>query len=99
MVTDPQPGLPVDALTALAYPELRAAAHRQLRAGRGGANGDATLNTTALVHEAYLKLAAGAAERWQSERHFRAVAAVAMRHILVDRARTRAAERHGGGLE
>ncbi len=89
------PGMSLDALTELAYHELRSVAHRHLRA-RGGGDADGTLNTTALVHEAYLKLAAGAPGAWRDEVHFRAVASVAMRHILVDRARSRATERHGG---
>jgi len=88
----------LDALTELAYHELRAAAHRHLRV-RGGADGDGTLNTTALVHEAYLKLAAGSPGAWRDEAHFRAIASVAMRHILVDRARARSAERRGGGTQ
>ena len=89
----------LDALTELAYHELRAVAHRHLAARGGLSNRDRTLDTTALVHEAYLKLAAGAPGTWRNEAHFRAVASVAMRHILVDRARMRAAVRHGGGLK
>ena len=97
-VPPPSPaGMSLDALTELAYHELRAVAHRQLNKHANG-DGDRTLNTTALVHEAYLKLAAGSAGTWRDEAHFRAVASVAMRHILVDRARARATERHGGGL-
>lgn len=84
-------------LTELAYHELRVIAHRHLTArGRHGAN--ATLETTALVHEAYLKLANGSPSSWRDEAHFRAVASVAMRQILVDRARARATTRHGGGF-
>jgi RNA polymerase sigma factor (TIGR02999 family) len=97
IVTDHQPGLSLDALTELAYRELRTVAHRHL-ARPGGDDAYQTLNTTALVHEAYLKLASGSTGIWRDEAHFRAVASVAMRHILVDRARARAAERHGGGL-
>lgn len=89
----------LDALTELAYHELRKVAHLHLAARRELAGGDRTLNTTALVHEAYLKLAAGARGRWRDEAHFRASASVAMRHILVDRARTRAAQRHGGAFK
>jgi RNA polymerase sigma factor (TIGR02999 family) len=91
-------GLSLDALVELAYAELRAVASRQLAARGRAAGGEATLETTALVHEAYLKLAGGAPGRWRDESHFKAVASVAMRHILVDRARSRAAERHGGAL-
>lgn len=101
----PRPDVPqvasrasLDALTELAYHELRRVAHLHLAARRDPAGGDRTLNTTALVHEAYLKLAAGAPGQWRDEAHFRAVASVAMRHILVDRARTRAAQRHGGAF-
>jgi RNA polymerase sigma factor (TIGR02999 family) len=100
-MTDPwpeadQPSL--DALVEAAYAELRAAASRQLAARGRAAGGEATLETTALVHEAYLKLAGGTPGRWRDESHFKAVAAVAMRHILVDRARARATERRGGRL-
>jgi RNA polymerase sigma factor (TIGR02999 family) len=89
----------LDALAELAYHELRKVAHLHLAARRELAGGDRTLDTTALVHEAYLKLAAGSPSTWRDEAHFRAVASVAMRHILVDRARTRAAQRHGGGMK
>src|SRR5215475_7193207 len=88
----------LDVLAELAYQELRKIAHLHLAARREPAVGDRTLETTALVHEAYLKLAAGSPGAWRDEVHFRAVASVAMRHILVDRARARAAERHGGAL-
>jgi RNA polymerase sigma factor (TIGR02999 family) len=88
----------LDALVEVAYAELRAAARRQLAARGRAEGGEVTLETTALVHEAYLKLAGGSSGRWRDESHFKAVAAVAMRHILVDRARARAAERHGGRL-
>jgi len=89
----------LEALTELAYHELRKVAHLHLAARREPCGGDRTLDTTALVHEAYLKLATGTPGRWRDEAHFRAVASVAMRHILVDRARTRAAQRHGGALK
>src|SRR5262245_22391170 len=56
-----------------------------------------TLQPTALVHEAWLRLGAGEAADWQSRAHFYAAAAEAMRHILIDRARQRQATRHGGG--
>src|SRR5262245_58783258 len=79
----------------MAYHELRTIAHRHLSA-RGG--GGVTLETTALVHEAYLKLAASSPGAWRDQAHFRASASVAMRHILVDRARARATHKHGGGL-
>jgi RNA polymerase sigma factor (TIGR02999 family) len=86
------------ALTELAYHELRAIAHRHLTARGGQHGGNATLETTALVHEAYLKLASASPNAWRGEPHFRAVASVAMRQILVDRARARATAKHGGGL-
>jgi RNA polymerase sigma factor (TIGR02999 family) len=81
------------------YDELRAIAHRRLAAAGGRAAGR-TLATTALVHEAYLKLAggpAGAPGPWRDRAHFLAVAALAMRQILVDRARARATHKRGGG--
>ena len=68
-------------------------ASRRLR-GEGPAE---TLQTTSLVHEAYLKLVDTSRVRWQSRAHFFGVAGRAMRHILVDRARERAADKRGGG--
>jgi RNA polymerase sigma factor (TIGR02999 family) len=76
------------------YQELRAIAHRRLRTVAGDAN-SITLNTTALVHEAYLKLSGTANHPWRDRTHFLSSAAVAMRHILVDRARARASIKHG----
>jgi RNA polymerase sigma factor (TIGR02999 family) len=79
-------------LVPLVYDELKAVARRQLRfAGRDG-----TLDTTALVHEAYLKLVGGAGASLQGREHFFAVAASAMRQVLVDHARRRAASKRGG---
>ena len=75
----------LDDLVAFAYQELRAIAHGRL-AARGG-NG--TLSTTALVHEAYLKLADQSPSKWRDRSHFFAVASLAMRHVLVDRAKAR----------
>jgi RNA polymerase sigma factor (TIGR02999 family) len=83
----------LDGLIRLAYDELRAVAHRHLMR-----QGGETLDTTELVHEAYLKLAAGSPGVWRDQAHFRAVTSVAMRHILVDRARARATVKRGGGL-
>lgn len=88
----------LERLTELAYHELRTIAHRHLAARGGQRGGNGTLETTALVHEAYLKLAGAAPGVWRDETHFRAVASVAMRQILVDRARARATQKHGGGL-
>jgi RNA polymerase sigma factor (TIGR02999 family) len=83
---------PLDELTTTAYAELRAIAHRRLlAAGRGG-----TLSTTALVHEAYLKLADQSGGQWQSRVHFFAVASLAMRHVLVDCAKARGTLKRGG---
>lgn len=91
-MSHPEPR-PLDGLAPEAYEALCAAARRHL--GRHGRHD--SLDTTALVHEAWLKLAGGSAA-WRDEQHFRAVAAVAMRHILIDRARARLARKHGGAL-
>ncbi len=82
----------VDEVTALAYQELRAIAHRRLVARDHGG----TLSTTALVHEAYLKLADQSRAGWRDQAHFLALASLAMRHVLVDRARERMALKRGG---
>lgn len=82
----------LDHVVALAYHELRAIARRRLRA-RDPAG---TLSTTALVHEAYLKLVDQARAGWQDRAHFLALASLAMRHILVDRARERSTLKRGG---
>lgn len=79
-------------LVALAYDDLRAIAHRRLLAG-----GSDDLATTALVHEAYLRLVGRVDGQWESRGHFYAFASKAMRHILVDHARRQHAERRGGG--
>jgi RNA polymerase sigma factor (TIGR02999 family) len=79
-------------LVALAYHELRAIAHGRLAARAGGA----TLSTTALVHEAYLKLVGQSPGKWRDRSHFFAVASLAMRHILVDCAKARVAVKRGG---
>jgi RNA polymerase sigma factor (TIGR02999 family) len=89
---------PLNAAVTTAYRELRSIAHRLLAARRPAGSGNDSLGTTALVHEAYLKLAANERTEWRDEAHFRALAAVAMRQILVDRARARAMPKHGGGL-
>jgi RNA polymerase sigma factor (TIGR02999 family) len=83
---------PLDELIGFAYQELRAIAHRRL-AARGG-NG--TLSTTALVHEAYLKLVDHPQSKWRDRSHFFAVASLAMRHVLVDSAKARATLKRGG---
>ncbi len=74
------------------YEVLHDLAHRQLRRSSG-----ATLNTTALVHEAWIKLARGAGDGFESRGHFLAVAAMAMRQVIVDYGRRRRAQRRGGG--
>ena len=80
-------------LTPLVYEELRRLAHRQM----GGERPDHTLQTTALVNEAYLRLANQGDLRWQNRAHFFAVAARAMRRILVSYARAQRSEKRGGG--
>src|SRR5262245_45350655 len=85
----------MDRLFPLVYEELRRIAHRRLRAERE----DHSLNTTGLVHETYLKLTAGAPVEVRDRAHFFAVAAQAMRRILVDQARRNCAGRRWGGLE
>ena len=84
----------VDRLMPVVYEELRAIAHRQLAARGGGG----TLQTTALVHEAYLKLVDQSRAKWQDRVGFLGLAALAMRHVLVDRARARATVKRGGDL-
>ncbi|HEY0928313.1 MAG TPA: ECF-type sigma factor [Gemmatimonas sp.] len=81
----------LDALVPLVYEELRVIAHRHLARGHAG-----TLDTTALVNEAYLKLVDQSRAAWRDRAHFLALAAVAMRHVLTDRARARIALKRGG---
>ncbi len=82
----------IDRLVPLLYSELRQIAHRHLSVRQDGA----TLNTTALVNEAYLKLVDQSRAQWNDRVHFLALAAVAMKHILTDRARARASLKRGG---
>lgn len=84
----------LDRLVPLVYEDLRRVAHRQLDREGGGH----TLQTTGLIHEAYLKLAAGGAMSATSRAHFLAIAARAMRQVLVDYARRRKAAKRGGGV-
>jgi RNA polymerase sigma factor (TIGR02999 family) len=79
-------------LTPLVYEELRRIAHHRL----SRQHPDHTLQTTALVNEAYLRLADQTNPRWQNRAHFFAVAARAMRQILVSYARTQQAQKRGG---
>lgn len=82
-------------LLPLVYEELRKlAAHKMALQPPGQ-----TLQPTALVHEAWLRLAGSGHQEWESRKHFFAAAAEAMRHILIDRARKRQSRRHGGGWE
>src|SRR5437762_12629667 len=80
-------------LTPLVYEELRHLAHHFME----GQRPDHTLQTTALVNEAYLRLADQTNPRWQNRAHFFAVAARAMRQILVSYARNQQAQKRGGG--
>ena len=81
-----------DALVPLVYGHLRRLAHDQLNGQRSGH----TLNTTALVHEAYVKLVDVDHTPWQGRAHFLAAASLAMRHVLVDHARSQNAQKRGG---
>jgi len=87
---DPQA---LEKLIPLVYSELRRLAAHYMRRERP----DHTLQTTALVHEAYLRLAGRESKNWQDRAHFFAIAAEAMRSILVDHARARQAWRRGAG--
>ena len=83
-------------LLPLVYDELRKLAARRLAQEKPGQ----TLEATALVHEAYLRLVdVNKTQRWDSRGHFFAAAAEAMRRILVDQARRKQAEKHGGGWQ
>jgi RNA polymerase sigma factor (TIGR02999 family) len=82
-----------DELAPLVYDELRQLAHRYMRSERP----DHTLQATALVNEAYLRLADQTDPHWQNRTHFFAVAARMMRHILVDYARGRQRAKRGAG--
>ena len=82
----------VDRLMSMLYDELRRIAHRQLR----GERPDHTLDTSSLVHEAYVKLVGLDRLSWQNRAHFLAVAAQAMRRVLVNHAVGRSAQKRGG---
>lgn len=84
----------LEALLPLVYTEMRQMAGRYLRRE----SPDHTLQPTALVHEAYMKLVDQHSARWQNRAHFFAIAAQTMRRILVDHARARGAEKRGGDL-
>jgi RNA polymerase sigma-70 factor, ECF subfamily len=85
----------VDQLTSLVYSELRRLAEGYMRRERP----DHTLQPTALMHEAYIRLIQQSQPEWQSRSHFFRFAAHLMRQILVDHARTRRAEKRGGDVE
>jgi RNA polymerase sigma factor (TIGR02999 family) len=81
-------------LLPLVYDELcRLAAHKLAHEPPGQ-----TLQATALVHEAYIRLVGARQQQWSNHAHFYGAAAEAMRRILIDRARRKRSERHGGGL-
>lgn len=82
-----------DEILPLVYDEMRDLARAQRRSWKG----DETLDTTALVHEAYLKLVDQSSPDWKDRAHFLAVASRAMRHILIGYARRRQAAKRGGG--
>ncbi len=87
----------IDRLVPVLYDELRRIAHRRLQRSRRAGKRDATLATTALVNEAYLKLVDQEQARWKDRAHFLALAAVAMRHILIDRVKASSRRKRGGG--
>lgn len=84
----------LNTLFPIVYEELR----RLARSRRRGEREDHTLNTTALVHEVYLKLAGQSRVHWQGRSHFYAVASRAMRRILINHAEARRAAKRGGGV-
>jgi RNA polymerase sigma factor (TIGR02999 family) len=81
-------------LMELVYDDLHQIASREMRRE----NGEHTLRTTALVHEAYLRLCGSAAVQFKDRAHFFAVAALQLRRVLVDHARRHRTEKRGGGL-
>ena len=83
----------IDAVLPQVYDELRNLAHQKLHGERPGH----TLNTTALVHEAYEKLVQQNRMTWQNRAHFMGVAALSMRRILINYAQKRNAQKRGGG--
>jgi len=83
-----------DRLVAAVYPELKKLAHFQLANERSGH----TLNTTAIVHEAYVRLS-GSEGSWSDRRHFLRASSKVMRHLLVDHARKRNSDKRGGGAK
>lgn len=88
-------GAAFDQLIPLVYQELRRMAHHYMRRERAGN----TLQTTALINEAYLRLVDYKKMRWQDRAHFFAVSAQVMRRILVERARNRQCDKRGGAAQ
>lgn len=85
----------LDQVMPLVYERLRELARARLRAARG----EHSLQTTSLVHDAWLRLATGGSRAVVDRGHFLALASHVMRHILVDHARARVARKRGGGVE
>jgi RNA polymerase sigma factor (TIGR02999 family) len=92
---DDIPGGDVDALYAAAYRDLRRLAHARLRGG----NRPTVLDTTALVHEAYLRLSKGPAPLFPDRTRFLVYAGRVMRSVIVDLVRQRQTQRHGGAVQ
>jgi RNA polymerase sigma factor (TIGR02999 family) len=93
-----------DRLLQLVYDQLRTLARSRMSREKGQAGGSPTLDATALVHEAYLRLLGNGSttspkQKWDGRGHFFGAAALAMRRILVERARHRNRIKHGGGRE
>src|SRR6185503_8209101 len=91
----PAPNTAVDGLFSAVYDELRRIAHAHLEREATGH----TLTTTDLVHQAYLALSEQTRAHWSSRAHFMSVAAMAMRRILIDHARSRLRAKRGGDLQ
>lgn len=87
-----EPVQPAGEIVAEVYTELRRLAARYVRRERAN-----SVQATELVHEAYLRLLKDKQPRWQNRAHFLAIAAIAMRRLLVERARARGAAKRGGG--
>ena len=90
----PENAAALERVFPVVYDELRRLAHQQLRREPTGL----TLRTTDLVHEAYLRLAGQHSAHWKSRAHFLALAALAMRRILIDHARMHRSEKRGNGV-
>lgn len=84
-----------DQLIPLVYDELRRMARRYMNQQNPGH----TLQTTALIHEAYLRLSGDSGKQWENRAHFFGVAATVMRHVLVDYARANQAAKRGGAAQ